>query len=155
MIKNIDCMHWQWKNCPVAWQGAYRGHNNTPIIILEAIASYNTWIWKSYFGIPGANNGLNVLARSDVFEDLLHGRTLPINYEINGNHYDMEYYLADNIYPRYATILKSMKNLNTENERVFFRTQESVKNDVERAFGILQAKFTIIRQPGRLWNEVH
>ncbi|KAM7494412.1 hypothetical protein LguiB_029021 [Lonicera macranthoides] len=153
MLGSIDCIHWTWKNCPVAWQGSYRGHKHAPTIILEAVASYDTWIWNSYFGMPGVNNDLNVLARSNVFENLLHGRCPPVNYEINGNHYNMGYYLADGIYPNYATIVKSMKTPNSEKEKVFSAAQESVRKDVERAFGILQARFAIIRQPGRLWNE--
>ena len=103
--------------------------------------------------MPGANNDLNILSRSDVFEDLLHGRTPPINYEINDNHYNMGCYLANGIYPRYATIVKSMKNPNTKMESVFSRAQESVRNDMECAFDILQARFAIKHQPGRLWNE--
>nr|GFD33846.1 hypothetical protein [Tanacetum cinerariifolium] len=40
MRGSIDCMHWEWKNCPVAWHGQYdRGDKKYPIIMLEAVAS--------------------------------------------------------------------------------------------------------------------
>lgn len=90
----------------------------------------------SYFGMPSGNINLNVLARSNVFKNLLHGRSPPIHYVINGNQYNMGYYLADGIYPRYATIMKSMKRPNMQKES-FSQAQESVRKDVECAFGIL------------------
>ncbi|KAL9676890.1 hypothetical protein QQ045_005111 [Rhodiola kirilowii] len=54
MLGSIDCMHWEWKNCPTAWQGSYSGRGRRPTIILEAVASYDTWIWHSFIGVPGA-----------------------------------------------------------------------------------------------------
>ncbi|VVA40633.1 PREDICTED: putative nuclease HARBI1, partial [Prunus dulcis] len=43
MIGSIDCMHWQWKNCPTAWQGDYGNRKGQKSIILEAVASFDTW----------------------------------------------------------------------------------------------------------------
>lgn len=75
------------------------GHKNAPTIILEVVASYDTWIWCSFFGMLGSNNDITVLPMSIAFDDLLHGHTPPINYKINGNHYIMGSYLANGIYP--------------------------------------------------------
>jgi hypothetical protein len=44
MIDNIDCMHWEWKNCPFAWYGQYSGDTEGRTVILEAVASHVLWI---------------------------------------------------------------------------------------------------------------
>ncbi|XP_048447042.1 uncharacterized protein LOC125480353 [Pyrus x bretschneideri] len=41
---SLDCMHWDWKNCPTEWQGSFSGRSRKPIVVLKAVASYDTWI---------------------------------------------------------------------------------------------------------------
>nr|GEX89003.1 hypothetical protein [Tanacetum cinerariifolium] len=47
MLESIDCMHWECKQCPVSWQGQY-----------------------------GANNDINVLDNSPLFDDLLEDKAI-------------------------------------------------------------------------------
>ncbi|BFG29888.1 hypothetical protein CerSpe_161620 [Prunus speciosa] len=51
MLGSIDYMHWRWKNCPSPWHNMYNGHFHEPTIILEAVASYDLWIWHAFFGL--------------------------------------------------------------------------------------------------------
>ncbi|XP_074378312.1 uncharacterized protein LOC141719843 [Apium graveolens] len=44
-----------------AEQRGFPGHVHEPTIILEAIASYDLWIWHSFFGLPRSLNDINVL----------------------------------------------------------------------------------------------
>ncbi|XP_048497915.1 uncharacterized protein LOC125496487 [Beta vulgaris subsp. vulgaris] len=36
MIGSIDCMHWEWKNCPTTWRGQYQGRAGVATLVLEA-----------------------------------------------------------------------------------------------------------------------
>ena len=36
--------------------------NEQKVFILETVASFDTWIWHAFFGVPGAQNDLNVIA---------------------------------------------------------------------------------------------
>nr|XP_043630271.1 uncharacterized protein LOC122601586 [Erigeron canadensis] len=98
-IQRITAKHEQ-RNCPVAWQGQYtRGDKGHPTIMLEAVASYDLWIWHAYFGPAGSKNDINVLNESDLFDDLLQDRAPKVDFMVNGRHFGKGYYLANGIYP--------------------------------------------------------
>ncbi|CAL9018056.1 unnamed protein product [Prunus brigantina] len=134
-------------------EGMYaRGDHREPSLILEAVASKDLWIWHAFFGLPGSHNDINVLEHSPLFSDLREGRAPPANYSINGHDYTMGYYLADGIYPSWATFVKTIPCPQGPKAKNFAAAQESARKDVERAFGVLQARFAIIRGPARFWD---
>ncbi|XP_061993624.1 uncharacterized protein LOC133711534 [Rosa rugosa] len=75
-----------------------------------------------------------------------------ISYEINNHRHNTGYYLANGIYPKWATLVQSIRCPQTEEKVYFSKKQESYRKDVEMAFGILQARFAIVRQPARGWD---
>ena len=131
----------------------YTGHCREPTIILEAVASQDLWIWHAFFGMSGSLNDINVLDRSPIFAALGEGRTAPVNYTINGHEYTMGYYLADGIYPNWSTFVKTIPRPLGAKRKYFASKQESARKDVERAFGVLQSRFAIVRGPIRYWDE--
>jgi hypothetical protein len=145
-------MHWEWKNCPTAWKGQFTGRGKHPTMILEAVASHDLWIWHAYFGMPGSNNDINVLHRSPVFSAYLRGRASPVSFEVNGRTYNMGYYLADGIYPEWAGFVKSIRYPMEVKTQHFATQQESARKDIERAFGVLQSRFAVIRGPAYGWD---
>lgn len=153
MLGSLDCCHWEWKNCPTAWAGQYKGKGKKPTIILEAVASYDLWIWHAFFGMPGSNNDINVLERSPLFADLYCGRTVPVQFEINGRKYNAGYYLADGIYPPLSTLVQTISAPFGQKRKHFAKMQEAARKDVERAFGVLMARFAILKNPARLWHK--
>ena len=96
------------KNNPTAWKCQYCGYICEPIVILEAVISYNLWIWHAFFGLSTSNNDINVLERSHVFNELAERRAPTVDYSINGHDYTMRYYLADGIYPKWSTFVKTI-----------------------------------------------
>lgn len=87
LLGSLDCTHWEWKNCPTAWSGQFQGKEGSPTMVLEAVATADLWIWHCFFGIPGANNDINVLHQSPLFDALLQGHTPLIQYVVNGKEY--------------------------------------------------------------------
>ncbi|XP_074340796.1 uncharacterized protein LOC141678368 [Apium graveolens] len=97
-------------------------------------------------GFPG------MLDRSHLFEDLAEGCGPEVRYTINGHEYNMRYYLADGIYPSWPTFVKTISKPLGNKKKYFATAQESVRKDVERACGVLQSRFAMVRGPLRFWD---
>ncbi|XP_048624153.1 uncharacterized protein LOC106448291 [Brassica napus] len=96
MIGSIDCMHWEWKNCPTAWK---------------------------------------------------------VKFKVNNHTYRMAYYLTDGIDPNWSTFIQSIPLSQGPKVEKFAQKQESARKDVERAFGVLQSRFAIVKNPALQWDK--
>jgi hypothetical protein len=153
MLGSIDCMHWQWGSCPVAHSRQFtRGDIKHPTIILEAVASYDRWIWHAFFGVAGSNNDINVLNQSPLFNDVVDGYAPTVNFKVNNHDYYMGYYLADGIYPSWPVFMKQVPCPQTPEDRHFSEVQASLRKDIECTFGVLKKRFNIISSPGRSYS---
>ncbi|GJR35389.1 ALP1-like protein isoform X1 [Tanacetum coccineum] len=100
----------------------------------------------------GANNDINVLDNSPLFDDLLDDLAPVVPYVVNGVQYRNGYYLADGIYPEWASFVKSFTVATDPKHTYFKQRQESARKDVERAFGVLQGRWGLIQQPARAYE---
>ncbi|GJT05891.1 ALP1-like protein isoform X1 [Tanacetum coccineum] len=98
-------------------------------------------------GMAGANNDINVLDNSPLFDDLLDDLAPVVPYVVNGVQYRNGYYLADGIYPEWASFVKLFTVATDPKHTYFKQRQESAQKDVERVFGVLQGRWRLIQQP--------
>jgi len=109
---------------------------------------------KTFFGPPGTLNDINVLDRSPVFDDIINGQAPQVNFTANGRDYHLAYYLTDGIYPKWATFIQSIPIPQGPKAVLFAQRQEAARKDVERAFGVLQTRFAIVKNPALCWDKV-
>jgi hypothetical protein len=76
----------------------------------------------------------------------------PVHYTINGHAYNFGYYLADGIYPNWPTFVKAIRHTFEEKKIYFTQIQESYRKDIERTFGVLQARWAVLHGPAYGWD---
>ena len=92
---------------------------------------------------------------SHLISDLAQGIAPPAHYVIEGKDYDMSYFLADSIYPKWSNLIQTIHEPRGPKKKFFAMKQESCRKDVERAFGVLQSHFAIVAGPAHFWRKDH
>ncbi|GKA24147.1 ALP1-like protein [Tanacetum coccineum] len=115
------------------------GRDNIVIFSIEEVYFHN-WPWKN---CPVAYTAQ--FSRGD------HWKAPDVPFVANNVPYKRGYYLTDGIYPQWSVLIKSIKNLGTDDhKRILYKTkQEAGRKDVERAFGVLKKKRKLITHPAR------
>jgi hypothetical protein len=106
-----------------------------------------------FFWFPRSLNDINVLHQSPLFAKLTNGEGPKVNYKIDNHEYTMGYYLVDDIYPSWATLVKTIPEPQGNKRTYFAKAQEAAQKDVERALAFLQSRFAFVRRPAGLWDE--
>ncbi|GJU77220.1 ALP1-like protein [Tanacetum coccineum] len=77
---------------------------------------------------PGANNDFIVLNHSLLFNAILTDTAPIAPFVVNGVGFDKGYYLADGVYPQWATFVKSFTVARDGKNALFKRRQEGAEN---------------------------
>ncbi|XP_062208920.1 uncharacterized protein LOC133910594 [Phragmites australis] len=106
-----------------------------------------------YLRSPNDNDTARLLTIGEQKGFPAEGHAPEVNYTINDHNYTIGYYLADGIYPQWATFVKPIPSPQGNKRKYFTKVQAAVRKEVERAFGVLQSRFAIVRGPARFWDQ--
>jgi len=149
MVGSLDCSHFQWGNCPVAYQGQYQGKEGRPTVVVEAVSDYSLYAWHAVFGYCGTLNDINIWESSLLHQSLCDGSFSNNDFPfiIGGETFHELWFLVDGIYPSLSRFVKPLTVPIDDNEAIFSMWQESKRKDIERFFGVFKKKIHFFAQP--------
>lgn len=159
----MDCCKLRWKNCPKSWKGQFYNPKDSKLAVIsvEAWCDSNLYLWHWFAGRPGTNNDLTTLDSSPLFNDILANQydfklqneyTLPsLTVENSLEKHSIPYFLTDAIYLRWKILSQPIYRPETQKQTLHTANQEAVHKDIERFFGVIQARFNILRIDSKSW----
>lgn len=99
---------------------------------------------------------MNVLAVLPLLTEILTGKfNFSTAYKIgkDGIYRGRIYFIADGICTRWPLFVKQIHHPANNEEDSYGKTKESIRKDIERYFGVLQAVFVILKVENKLWKE--
>ena len=87
-----------------------------------------------------------------MFHSILNGNHGRHEFHIDESEpaFNVNYFLADGIYPSWSTFVKPLSTPTTQAEKAFNQAQESERKCVERLFGVVQGRWKIMRSGNRI-----
>lgn len=121
------------------------------------VCDRDLYLWHWFARRCGTNNDKTIVSVSPLFSDILGGRYV---FKLSAPYYispdsvarNNPYYLADRIYPAWPNFAKPVHKPTNRVEGSYSKRQEAIRKDIKRCFGVLQARFRVLRQESALWD---
>ncbi|XP_076905458.1 uncharacterized protein LOC143561215 [Bidens hawaiensis] len=107
MLGSLNCTHWPYEGCQCLERQHLPSDHDGPKLIFEAVALFDLWIWHAFFGMPDINNDIAVMHASPIFDNIIDGVSLDFSFSADDVNYEYRYYLVDDIYSEWATLVLS------------------------------------------------
>lgn len=157
-VGSVDCCRILWKNCPTALKGQFHNPKDGKLaaISVEAWCDRDLYVWHWFAGRCATNNDLTMIESSPLFNDIFTSSfsfNLFSPYQVGSSNEErvLPYFLADGIYPDWPLFAKAISNPTNKAEKLYTNVQEALRKDIERCFGVLQARFNVLRQENKMW----
>eukprot|EP00035_Acanthoeca_spectabilis_P010424 m.184654 g.184654 ORF g.184654 m.184654 type:complete len:462 (+) comp15017_c0_seq2:161-1546(+) len=140
----VDCFH-ATRVCSKRAQGITRGRHGNTNSSVQVVAGSDLYVLDVHVNEHGSDNDINTLWSSQIFQDFIEARFTD-SFHVAGEQFDMQYLMADSIYPKYAMIVRGKLGARTAAEKKYNENLESHRKCVECAIGCLQSRFAMIRK---------
>jgi hypothetical protein len=108
MLGSLDCSHFVWGSCPVAYHGQYQGKEGKPTLVVEVMVDHTLYTWHAVFGYCGTLNDVTIWDNSLLLQAMCDGSFDKIDFPftVGGKQFPKLFLLVDGIYPPLSRFVK-------------------------------------------------
>lgn len=157
-IGSTDCVHIPWDRCPAAWRATFCGAKGHPTIAYEVTCGHNRWIYFTTSGNPGTRNDKTIVREDDFVMKMKDDGLYQDEYfyvcRPDGTYARRKglWLVVDGGYHRWRVLQCPVSGSSLRPEAEWSHRVCSVRKDVECVFGILKARFRILKLP-QAWQK--
>jgi hypothetical protein len=146
----MDVTHIKWLSCPKEHFNYCKGKYHYPSLAFQAIVDHNRRILFLSTLYDGRENDKGITADDQFTYEIMNGKFNGIKYKLYTENGTLKmcmggYIITDGGYQDIACFVDPMHNACGSKEVHWSEFLESVRKDVECCFGILKARFRILR----------
>ena len=160
-IGSTDCVHIRWERCSSGDRVLHKGKEGFPTLSYEVTVDHTSKIIAVTHGYPGTRSDRTIVRFDGFVTDIhdgikYHDVTFPM-CDIKGEEYEEKgaWLLCDNGYHKWRCMQCPLKHSAIPRETLWSEWAETVRKDVECAFGVLKGKFRCLKLPIYYHNKDH
>jgi hypothetical protein len=159
-VGSIDATHLKWAMCPKSLSNICNGKESFPTIAYQAVVDHSRRIFHITQGMYGSTNDITITRYDKFCRDVKQGKVFKdvefcLTDELETDHKCKGvYFICDGGYPKDSYLINPYGARSYMSEVYWSEWLESVRKDVECTFGVLKARFRILRNGMRFHKKI-